>query len=112
MSARYTDAAHWARLSGVVYGISSTGFNPASPITREQLAAMLYRYAKYKGYDATASGGLSGFPDTGTVPGWAEESMNRIVGAGIIIVDGTAWLPLPSPPGPRSPRYSCASVKA
>ena len=56
---------YWARLNGIVLGYSDTQFAPDDPITREQLAAMLYRYAQFKGYDVTASGDLSGFADGG-----------------------------------------------
>ena len=89
----YTDAVYWARLNGVVLGYSDTQFAPDDPITREQLAAMLYRYAQYKGYDVTATGDLSGFADGDTVSGWAEEAMSWSVGAGLIQGDENGLTP-------------------
>ncbi len=49
--AYYGMPVYWARLNGVVNGISSTQFASNDAITREQLAAIPYRYAEYKGYD-------------------------------------------------------------
>ena len=89
----YTDAVYWARLNGIVYGNSDTQFDPDDPITREQLAAMLYRYAQYKGYDVTATGDLSGFADGDTVSDWAEEAMRWSVGAGLIQGDENGLTP-------------------
>ena len=89
----YTDAVYWARLNGIVYGNSDTQFDPDDPITREQLAAMLYRYAQYKGYDVTATGDLSGFADADTVSGWAQEAMSWSVGAGLIQGDENGLTP-------------------
>lgn len=74
--------------------VPCTGCNTMDdPITREQLAAMLYRYAEYKGYDVTASGDLSGFADADTVSGWAEEAMSWSVGAGLIQGDENGLTP-------------------
>ena len=89
----YTDAVYWARLNGIVYGTSDTQFDPDDPITREQLAAMLYRYAQFKGCDMTATGDLSGFADGDTVSGWAEEAMSWSVGAGLIQGDENGLTP-------------------
>ena len=89
----YTDAVYWARLNGIVYGNSDTQFDPDDPITREQLAAMLYRYAQYKGYDVTATGDLSGFADADTVSGWAQEAVSWSVGAGLIQGDENGLTP-------------------
>ena len=89
----YTDAVYWARLNGIVLGYSDTQFAPDDPITREQLAAMLYRYAQYKGYDVTATGDLSGFADADTVSDWAEEAMSWSVGAGLIQGDENGLTP-------------------
>lgn len=54
------------------------------PITREQLAAMLCRYARYSGMDTSAEGRLSKFADGNQVSPWAEEAMAWAVGAGLI----------------------------
>ena len=54
----YTEAIRWAASEGIVNGVSDTSYAPDNAITREQMAAILYRYAQYKGYD-TAVGGMS-----------------------------------------------------
>ena len=79
----YADAVRWATEHGIVNG-SEGQFYPGGIVTREQLAAMLYRYAQYKGYDLTAGGDLSGFADAGAVSGWAETSLAWAVGQGLI----------------------------
>ena len=79
----YAGAVRWATEHGIVNG-SEGQFYPGGIVTREQLAAMLYRYAQYKGYDLTAGGDLSGFADAGAVSGWAETSLAWAVGQGLI----------------------------
>ena len=79
----YADAVRWATEHGIVNG-SEGQFYPGGIVTREQLAAMLYRYAQYKGYDLTAGGDLSGFADAGAVSGWAETSLAWAVGQGLL----------------------------
>ena len=79
----YADAVRWATEHGIVNG-SEGQFYPGGIVTREQLAAMLYRYAQYKGYDLTAGGDLSGFADAGAVSGWAETSLAWAVGQRLI----------------------------
>ena len=61
----YADAVAWAAANDIVNGTSATTFAPNSPITREQMAAILYRYAAYKGYDVSQKADLSdgrGYP--------------------------------------------------
>ena len=79
----YAGAVRWAAEHGIVNG-SEGQFYPGGTVTREQLAAMLYRYAQYKGYDLTAGGDLSGFADAGAVSGWAETSLAWAVGQRLI----------------------------
>ena len=79
----YAGAVRWATEHGIVNG-SEGQFYPGGIVTREQLAAMLYRYAQYKGYDLTAGGDLSGFADAGAVSGWAETSLAWAVGQGLL----------------------------
>ena len=62
-------------------------------ITREQLAAMLYRYAKLKGYDVSASADISGYTDASSVSGWAKEAMQWAVGSGLIQGSNNALTP-------------------
>lgn len=59
-------------------------FAPNMEITREQMVVMLYNYAKYKGYDVTASAGLSKFADNASVSTWAQPAMQWAVAEGYI----------------------------
>ena len=81
----YGTAVYWARLAGVVGGYPDGSFGPNDPITREQMAAMLYRYAQYQGIDAvTLEENLSRFTDADKISGYAVQAMNWAVGHGII----------------------------
>lgn len=75
----YAAGRTWAMNAGV-----SDGTNMDGKITREQLAAMLYRYAKLKGYDVSASADISGYTDASSVSSWATDAMRWAVGAGLI----------------------------
>ena len=55
-NAYYATAVYWARLNGIADGYGDNTFGPDKPITREQMAVMLYRYAQHKGYDTTQGG--------------------------------------------------------
>ena len=72
----YGNAVYWARITGVATGYGDGTFQPGDSITRQEFAQMLYNYAKYKGYDLTAEGDLSQFPDSGSVADWAEAAMS------------------------------------
>ena len=78
------DAITWAWESGITGGVSSTHFGVDSPVTREQLAVFLYRYAQDRGYDTSARGDLSGFRDGGAVSAYATQAMAWAVGTGLI----------------------------
>ena len=84
----YTAGRAWAMENGI-----SDGTNMEGKITREQLAAMLYRYAKMKGYDVSASASLSGYADASSVSGWAKEAMQWAVGSGLIQGSNNALTP-------------------
>ena len=71
----YGDAVYWARITGVATGYGDGTFQPGDSITRQEFAQMLYNYAKYKGYDLTAEGDLSTFPDANSIADWAEAAM-------------------------------------
>lgn len=75
----YTAGRAWAMGAGISDGTNMTG-----KITREQLAAMLYRYAKMKGYDVSASADISGYTDASSVSSWATDAMRWAVSAGLI----------------------------
>ena len=72
----YGDAVYWARITGVATGYGDGTFQPGDSITRQEFAQMLYNYAKYKGYDLTAEGDLSTFPDANSIADWAEAAMS------------------------------------
>lgn len=81
----YTDAIWWAKLTGVVSGMSPSTFAPDDPITRAQLAVILYNYTKqFAPESLTETGSLAGFPDAGRVPSWARTAMAWAVGNGLI----------------------------
>lgn len=80
----YNDAVLWAADSGVVNGYSNGAFGPEDNVTREQLVAILYRYAQYKGYDVSARGDLSSFGDQNKVAKYAREAMEWAVGIELI----------------------------
>ena len=80
----YSDAVAWASANGIVDGYGNGSFGPEDIITREQAAAILYRYAGYKTYDVTATGELNGFADADEISGWAEDAMSWAVGAGLL----------------------------
>ena len=71
----YTDAVNWAAANQIVKGTSATTFAPNASITREQMAAILYRYAQYKGYDVTKKADLSGYSDNSQVSAYAKEAL-------------------------------------
>ena len=72
----YGNAVYWARITGVATGYGDGTFQPTDSITRQEFAQMLYNYAKYKGYDLSAEGDLSTFPDANSIADWAEAAMS------------------------------------
>ena len=83
--AYYENAVNWAAENGIVSGVSKTSFLPDDPITREQLAAILYRYARYKGYDMTGSADLSAYTDAEQIGAYAAAAMQWANGNGLIL---------------------------
>ena len=81
----YTDAVLWAAQKGIVNGISETEFAPAGDLTREQLAAILYRYAAYQGYDVSQRADLSGFGDASSISGYAQEALSWAHAQGLVL---------------------------
>ena len=86
--AYYASAVSWASANGIVNGYGDGTFRPGNPITREQMAVMMYRYANMLGLDTSAEGDMNGFPDAGRVSPFAEREVNWAVGAGLIKGDG------------------------
>ncbi len=81
----YTDAVVWASGNGIVNGMSPDEFAPYDDVTREQMAAMLYRYDRFCGYDVSVmSDGLSAYEDCSLIDRWAYDSMNYCVDRGIL----------------------------
>ena len=78
------EAITWAAENEVVAGIGEGLYDPDSNVTREQFAQMLYNYAKYKGYDLTATGDLTQFPDAGSISSWAETALSWANGNDLI----------------------------
>lgn len=95
----YSDAVSWSEQNEIVFGIGNNLFAPDLQITREQLAAMLYRYAGYKSWDVSARGDLSFFRDKDEVSLWALETVKWAVGAGLMNGKGGGIL---DPQGPAT----------
>ena len=90
----YEDAVTWAADNGIVNGTSTTTFSPNANVTREQMAAILYRYAQYKKYNTAASSGLNGFTDHASVSGYAAASLEWAVAEKL--VNGSAGKLMPT----------------
>ena len=91
----YTDAVNWAAENGIILGYPDGRFAPLTDITREQLAAIMMRYAAYKGRDVTVQADLSSFIDANDVSGWAKENVSWAVAVGLIKGrDGSRIAPL------------------
>ena len=104
--AYYRDAAAWAAGQGIVEGYGDGRFGPEDPVTREQLAAVLHRYLRYKGEDVSASADLSGYADAEEIGGYALAPMGWAVASGLL--EGRAEDIL-APLGTAS-RAECAAV--
>ena len=76
LNSYYEDAVTWAADNGIVNGTGATTFSPNANVTREQMAAILYRYAQYKQYGTTASAGLNGFSDAAKVSAYAKAPLS------------------------------------
>ena len=81
----YTDAVAWAAQNGIVNGVSDTEFAPGDDITREQLAAILYRYAACQGYDVSQRADLSGFGDASSISDYAQEALSWAHAQGLVL---------------------------
>ena len=80
----FADAVNWAAANNIVTGYGDGTFGPDNNITREQMAAILYRYAQFKGYDVSAKGDLTAFTDGDNVSEWATDALAWCVGAKLI----------------------------
>ena len=80
----YADAITWTAENGIFAGYGKDKFGPDDPITREQLAAIFYRYADYKGYDLTVKGNPDTFKDADKITDYAKTAMQWTVGSGLV----------------------------
>ena len=80
----YADAITWTAENGIFAGYGKDKFGPDDPITREQLAAIFYRYADYKGYDLTVKGNLDKFKDADKITDYAKTAMQWAVDSGLM----------------------------
>ena len=92
----YYKAVKWAADNKIVSGYDNGKFGPNNNITREQLAVILYNYARYKGKDLSKTDDLKGFSDSNKVASWATKQVKWAVGSGVITgnenKDGTKTL--------------------
>lgn len=95
----YAAPVAWAAWHGIVTGKTATSFSPRDPITREQMAAILYRYAGYKGYDRPLQGNLSQFADQNRIQDYARDALSWASGEGLITGKGEGIL---DPQGPAT----------
>lgn len=80
----YTEAVGWASDNGIVNGYQNGQFGPDDPITREQLATILQRYAKFAGQDVSQTQNLSGFSDESRISPWARDALGWAVARKLI----------------------------
>ncbi|SBW04891.1 exported hypothetical protein [uncultured Eubacteriales bacterium] len=102
----YTDAVRWANATGIITGYGSGMFGTNDSVTREQLAAILYRYADYRGYDTTGADDLSAYSDASGVSPYARSAMEWAVDAGLITSTTTGGLL----PGDSASRAQVATI--
>ncbi len=86
MGAYYANAVSWAKQNGIVNGVTENEFAPNDNVTREQIAAVMYRYAKYKGYDVSVgeNTNILSYDDYADISEYAIASMQYAVGSGLI----------------------------
>ena len=93
-TAWFYDAVTWAQQNGIMGGYGNSSFAPNDPITREQLAAIFYRYAQYKGYDTTQGGmAIREFGDYESISDYAMSAMAWAVNTGLVKGDSNLLYP-------------------
>lgn len=99
----YSDAVTWASANGIVLGYAGNTFSPDSSITRQQMAAILYRYAQYKGYDVSAGAdtNILSYTDAPVISEYAVPAFQWACGAGVINGNGANAL-APNDPATRA----------
>lgn len=92
-SAWYYDAVSWCCQNGIMTGLSTNSFAPDAPLSQQQMALILYQFAKYSGLDVSKQGDLSAYSDGENVSVWAKQGMEWAVGNGILPTSGTTLNP-------------------
>ncbi len=105
----YKAPVAWAYENGVVSGTSESTFSPNSPITREQLATILYRYTALKGGDTSSTSPLENFPDGPKTSSWARDAMGWAVADGLITGSADGYM-LYLDPGGSATRAQVATI--
>lgn len=88
----YDKAASWAQSKGIITGYEDGRFGPNDPLTREQLALILYNYAKSEGHSTSTKADLSKFADDTSTSPWAQQAMSWAVGEGLLSGRGVNML--------------------
>ena len=88
----YSSAVAWADGNGIVTGYADAAFAPGRDITREEMAVVLYRYARYKGLDVTASVDLGRYTDAASINGYAQQALAWANANGLVTADTTGAL--------------------
>lgn len=81
----YADAVAWAYNQNIILGFDADTFAPNEPVSREEMATIMYRYASYKGYDVSATSTLSSYSDVASISYWALTPMKWAVAKDLII---------------------------
>ena len=80
----YYDAVSWCYQNGIMTGLSTSSFAPDAPLSQQQMALILYQFAKYSGIDVSSQGDLSAYSDGENVSLWAKQGMEWAVGSGLL----------------------------
>ena len=88
----YSDASEWAASNEIVLGYGDDTYGPDDVVTRQQMAAIFYRYAKYKGIDVNADMSIGQYRDVEKISGYAYDAMNWTVDTGLINGTSTYYL--------------------
>ncbi|NLG52727.1 MAG: S-layer homology domain-containing protein, partial [Clostridiales bacterium] len=102
----FADAVAWASENSIVNGIGNNKFAPNRAITREEMAVIMYNYAKSKGLDVSGKGDLTKFTDGNKVSAWAADAMSWAISVGLISGRGNGRLD----PGGKATRAENAAI--
>jgi hypothetical protein len=80
----YEDAVAWASAQGIAMGYEDGTFRPGQPVSRQELAAFLYRYAQTRGAEQQSAADLDAFSDAGEIAAWARDAMGWAVAGGVM----------------------------